>query len=163
MRFINWLKNLFKSKPTLKLVDPPKEEDDGPLWLRIAANELGNKEIYGNKDNPRIVEYHSATKLKATDDETPWCSSFVSWCLEKANIPSTKNAWARSYLAWGTKLDKPKYGCIVVFSRGKSSGHVAFYIGESKTTIKVLGGNQGDMVSVANYPKDRLLGYRWPV
>ena len=51
------------------------------LAYRIAQIQLGQKEIEGSKDNPKIVGYHKATTLVATDDETPWCSSFVNWCL----------------------------------------------------------------------------------
>ena len=29
-------------------------------------------------------------------------------------------------------------------------------------TIRVLGGNQGDKVSIENFPKSQVLGYRWP-
>lgn len=163
MKLIQWLKNLFTTKPKLKLVDPikPAPEVTKPKWYEIAEKEIGVREIYGNKDNPKIVEYHSVTKLKATDDETPWCSSFVSWCLEKSGVTSTKNAWARSYLTWGIKIDKPKLGCIVVFARGPSSGHVAFYHSETKTHINVLGGNQGNAVNISSYKKSDFLGYRW--
>ena len=32
--------------------------------------------------NRRIIEYHSTTTLRATDDETPRCSSFVKWVMK---------------------------------------------------------------------------------
>jgi lysozyme len=131
-------------------------------WFDIAKGEIGQKEISGSAHNKRILDYHAATSLKATNDETPWCSSFVSYCLEKAGIASTKNAWARSYLAWGKKIDVPVKGCIVVFSRGDSSGHVAFFESIDGNDIKVLGGNQGNEVCYDTYPKSRLLGYRLP-
>jgi len=61
---------------------------------------------------------------------------------------------------------KPTIGCVVVFWRGKRDGwhsHVGFYAGCAKNgDILVLGGNQGDGVSIRPYPADRLLGYRWP-
>ena len=47
----------------------------------------------------------------------------------------------------------------MIFTRD-GGGHVAFYVGETATQIKVLGGNQSNSVSVANYPKSRLLGFR---
>jgi hypothetical protein len=56
----------------------------------------------------------------------------------------------------------------VVFEREKIFGHVGFYIGETETEIKVLGGNQQDpatqlfQVSEKYYPKKALLGYRQP-
>lgn len=131
-------------------------------WLRIAETELNQSEIVGSKHNPRIVEYHSATTLKAKDDETAWCASFVCWVLEKAGYKSTDSAWARDYLNYGQKCD-PQYGCVVVFSRGSSSGHVGFYVKSEGDYIHVLGGNQSNQVNVSKYPKSRVLGYRWPV
>jgi len=164
---MNIFKKIFGKK---EKVQTPKSVPSIPLdtkivpipWLDIARAELGMKEISGSKHNKRILEYHAATTLKATDDETPWCSAFVSWCLEKAGIESTKNAWARSYLAWGQAVKVPSIGCIVVFSRGASSGHVAFYLGETESSIQCLGGNQNNSVCVSSYPKDRVLGYRLP-
>lgn len=43
-------------------------------------------------------------------------------------------------------------------------GHVGFYVGEDAKGYYVLGGNQGDKVSVVRIAKDRLLpnGIRWP-
>lgn len=152
-----------KSVPSIPSVEKPSIDIPSLFpWLELARKEIGTKEISGSKHNSRILEYHSATKLKATEDEVPWCSSFVSWCLEQSGIESTKNAWARSYLSWGQEIKTPAIGCIVVFSRGQGSGHVAFYLGESGSEIQCLGGNQGDKVCIASYPKSRVLGYRLP-
>lgn len=134
-------------------------------WMPIAAAEVGVKEFPGNGDNPRIVEYLKSTNLSApynADDETPWCSGFANWCVERSGFEGTDSAWARSWLNWGKKITTPRRGCIVVLKRDVSSGHVAFYIGETATQIKVLGGNQSNAVSIGNYPKSRLLGYRIP-
>lgn len=132
-------------------------------WLSIAKHELGVSE-YGEetKNNPRIIQYHDVTSLKARSDKTPWCASFVSWCLEQAGVKSARTARARNYLKWGMQITDPIPGCIAVFSRGKASGHVAFFIKEDGDSIIVLGGNQSDMVCERAYPKSRLLGYRWP-
>lgn len=132
-------------------------------WFEIAKLEVGQKEIAGSLHNNRIIEYHAATSLSATTDEVPWCSSFVSWCLEKSGIESARNAWARSYLNWGKKIDKPVLGCIAVFKRGADSGHVAFFVRENTSTITVLGGNQKNQVCEENYLKSNLLGYRMPL
>lgn len=132
-------------------------------WVRTAEDELGQSEIVGSKHNPRIVEYHATTTLKAKDDETAWCASFVCWVLEKSGFKSTKSAWARDFLNYGEKLDEPQYGCIVVFKRGTSSGHVGFWMGEKNGNVSVLGGNQNNKVSIKSYSKSDVLGYRWPV
>lgn len=152
-----------KSEAILKEVHKLDFEAEAPVpeWYKIAQGEIGQKEITGG-ENPRIIEYHKTTTLKATEDEVPWCSSFVSWCLEKSGVKSTKNAWARSYLNWGAKIEEPKLGCICVFSRGSSSGHVGFFVSQTKNNVMVLGGNQGNSVCLKEYPKSRLLGYRWP-
>lgn len=134
-------------------------------WMPIALAEVGVKEFPGNGDNPRIVEYLKSTNLSApfnSNDETHWCSGFVNWCVERSGFEGTDSAWARGWLNWGKKLTTPRRGCIVVFKREVNSGHVAFYIGETATQIKVLGGNQSNAVSISSYPKSRLLGYRVP-
>lgn len=133
-------------------------------WIEIAIMEIGQEEILGSKHNPRIVEYGKAVSLEVSDDETPWCSIFINWCMKQAGIEGTGKANARSWLAWGNLLEKPQSGCVVVFRRGNSrwKGHVGFYIDEDTTRIKVLGGNQRNSVSYKWYNKQDLLGYRWP-
>jgi uncharacterized protein (TIGR02594 family) len=136
-----------------------------PPWLEIAVKELLIKEYPGAPDHPRIVQYLKTTTLPSpydSNDETAWCSSFVNWCMEQASLKGTDNAMARSWQHWGKKLEKPQLGCVVVFKRppNPQSGHVAFYIGETPTDIKVLGGNQGDEVNVSLYSKERFLEYR---
>jgi len=136
-----------------------------PAWYEIAKNELGTQEIAGpDSHNPRIIAYHSATSLSAGEDEVPWCSSFVNWCMREAGVSRTNSAAARSWLKWGKKLSRPKEGCVVVFSRPGSSwsGHVGFFKRKEGSDILVLGGNQSNRVNYSSYSTSRLLGYRWP-
>jgi uncharacterized protein (TIGR02594 family) len=155
--FITWIKNLFR------IPQRQVTSEVLPAWYAIAVKEIGVKEIAGSKHNPRIIEYHSVTTLKSTSDEVAWCSAFVNWCLKKANVRGTNLANARSFLTWGKSVADPKKGDICVFWRGRVDswqGHVGFYAGETKTHIKVLGGNQGNEVSYKNYPKSQLLEFR---
>jgi uncharacterized protein (TIGR02594 family) len=140
------------------------ETPETPKWLEVAMKEIGVVEVPGPGDNPRVLEYHQATTLKATEDSVPWCSSFVNWCMKQSDIKGTGSAAARSWLSWGKKLDAPRNGCIAVLKRGNSptNGHVAFYVGEGGSTIRLLGGNQGDQVKVSAFPKTMVLSYRWP-
>lgn len=143
--------------------DPPKNEEI-PLWYQIATKELGVTEVRGG-ENKRILEYHSATSLKAREDEVSWCASFVSWVLLQAGCKSLKTAWARDYLSYGNKLSAPKKYCIMVFERNAPGGdsHVCFWTGEETSTgYKVLGGNQSNMVCIKEYLKKDLLGCVWP-
>ncbi|HET6230267.1 MAG TPA: TIGR02594 family protein [Longimicrobiaceae bacterium] len=133
-------------------------------WLSAAHGEIGVKEYEGAKNNPRIVEYAACTSLRATDDETAWCSSFVNWCMKQAGVKGSGEANARSWLGWGQEVSPPVHGCVVVFKRGTSptSGHVAFYLETQGDRISVLGGNQSNQVKVSTYPKADVLGYRLP-
>jgi len=136
-----------------------------PLWLEIAKKELGVKEVDGDGNNPRIIQYHAQTTLKATEDKISWCSSFVNWALYKAGIKGTQSAAARSWLNWGRELKVPRVGAVVVLWRGKKDswqGHVAFYVREDEKYYYLLGGNQNNEVNISPYLKSRVLGIRWP-
>jgi len=140
---------------------------DSAPWLRVAKRELSLdvKEIKGSNDNPRIIAYHATTSLSANDDETPWCSSFVNFCMEEAGIRGSDSAAARSWENWGKKLDKPNIGCVVVLERpagGPNAGHVGFYVGEKDNEIHLLGGNQGNKVCIAPFKNTRVITYRKP-
>jgi len=148
-------------------------DGNDPPWLRLAELELqaGVAEVDGPRSNARIDQYHAATHggPAAQDaDSVPWCSSFVCWCFEQSGVASTRFKAARSWLQWGRKLDTPQLGCVVVLWRESpklAKGHVGLYVGEDRggERVLLLGGNQGNRVSVRPYRADRVLGYRWPV
>lgn len=129
--------------------------------MEIATAEIGVKEIDGAGNNPRIIQYHTATALRAGSDSVPWCSSFVNWVLREAGVQGTGSAQARSFLKWGQECD-PAPGCVVILKRGNPpNGHVGFYVRHlGADYIKVLGGNQSDCVKVSNYKVADVLGYR---
>lgn len=133
-------------------------------FLQTAFSEMHIREVKGKNHNPRILQYHAATSLKASADEIPWCSAFANWVVQKCGLQGTNSALARSWESWGETLKKPVPGCLVVLSRGQDPrfGHVGFYLYETKKTIAILGGNQKDSVSIAYYDKSRLVGYRGP-
>jgi len=130
--------------------------------FEIAKGEIGTEEIEGPEAEDRIIEYHAHTTLKATSDEVSWCSSFVNFCVDKSGGKGTHSAAARSWLQWGQEIEDPEEGCIVVLKRGKEpwQGHVGFYAGENKELVRVLGGNQKNMVCYSWFPKTQVLGYR---
>lgn len=135
----------------------------GRHWFPIALGELGVREVAGDGDNPRVVEYHAATTLRSTQDETPWCSAFVNWCMSRAGVTPTGSAMARSWLAWGAAWSL-ETGAVAVLSRGTNpaQGHVGFVVGWDAESVWLLGGNQSDAVTVARFPLSRLLAVRWP-
>ena len=132
--------------------------------LKIAFSQLGVKEVEGASHNQTIVDYAKDSGFEwINDDETPWCSVFANWCALISNVERTHKANARSWIEIGTKTDNPKPGDVAIFKRGNSTwqGHVAFFLGfNAKGDVFVIGGNQGNQVSVATYPKSKLLGFR---
>lgn len=136
-----------------------------PSWLARARAELGIAEQPGAREEARILAmFRDSGHPDIRDDETAWCAAFVGACLERSGIVSTRSLRARSYLAWGTALAEPRLGAVAVLSRGRDPalGHVGFVVGWDAGTVSLLGGNQGDMVSIAALPLSRLVGYRWP-
>src|SRR5574342_929262 len=137
-------------------------------WLLAAFNELdlGVKEVPGPLSNERITEYLKSVGLTADDDKMSWCSAFVNWCLKKGGVTGTENPVARSFLKWGVPAnDPPRLGSVAVFWRQSPDswqGHVAFLIHEDPWLVTVLGGNQSNSVSIARYPRNQLLAFRWP-
>ena len=139
----------------------------------LARRYLGVEEIPGEEHHPLILWWHSLTTLKATADEVPWCSAFVNGIAWELDLPRTDSAAARSWLRVGKEipLDEAKPGFdIVVFKRGgggqpgpevlDAPGHVAFYSQHDNFFVDVLGGNQGNKVSISSYERGRILGVR---
>jgi uncharacterized protein (TIGR02594 family) len=140
---------------------------DAP-WLVVANYLKGVSEFAGAMTNPKIEEMFALSgSAWIHSDETPWCAAFVGACLRLSGYKSTNSLGARSYLNYGTPLEEPRPGCIVVFWRGDprdtSRGHVAFFDHVDDEHIYVLGGNQGNMVQVQQYPRARVLAFRQPV
>ena len=138
---------------------------DEACWLPHAWREFGESERPGARANPRIVAlFRDAGHPKVVRDEVAWCAAFCGACLERAGIRATRSLMARSYLTWGVPLSAPRMGAVAIFSRGADPalGHVGFWLGETDKDVVLLGGNQGNAVSVARYPKSRLLALRWP-
>ena len=132
----------------------------------LAREHLGLKEVSGPEHNEKIVAFfHDVGHDWVKDDETAWCAAFLGAMLHRAGLPHTGKLNARSYMNYGVEVDlkDAQPGDIVVFWRGSKNGwqgHVGFFVKETAQKIRVLGGNQTNMVNEADYGKDRLLGIR---
>ena len=133
-----------------------------PAWLGVARSLIGTAEIKGPRHNPTILGWINALGGWFTDDETPWCGTFVGECLREAWTGPLPQHWYRAlaWAEWGAPTT-PQVGAVAVFGR-TGGGHVGFLVGESATSFYVLGGNQGDRVSIAPIAKARLVACRWP-
>lgn len=135
------------------------ESLDFPNFIKTALKEVGTHEIKGIKNNPKVIEYHSATG-GYSNDEVPWCGSFISWCLKQNNIPRVKiGERALSWLNFGIS-STPMLGAIAVKTR-KGGGHVCFVLGRNKEgDLYCLGGNQNDEVNISLYKKEVFTDFR---
>lgn len=135
-------------------------------WIAEARKHIGIKEIPGPRSNSWILNlwFSLAPWLGRPDDSAvSWCGAYIRYCLQACKLSYPKEWYrAKAYLDLPVKLDKPAYGCIVVFDRA-GGGHVGFVVGVDRfDNLMVLGGNQGDCVCIKPFSRDRVVGYRWP-
>lgn len=132
-------------------------------WVEAARKSIGLKEIPGKEHASEIVRMLITLKAWWRDDETPWCGVFIAHCMKEALLPyPSKYYRALEWNSYGIKLDRPAYGCIVVFSR-TGGGHVGIVVGkDEKGRLMVLGGNQSNQVSIAPFDRARATGFRYP-
>ena len=142
-------------------VPPPSGEGMTPYeWVR---GELGQKEIYGSKDNPRIRWYHTASGNighKEYPDETPWCSSILNKAADECGYYKTDNALASSWRRYNVDAGSDvKQGDIVVIDGHVTLADKPFH--KSKDNYFYgLGGNQSNMVKVSKYATSRIKAVR---
>ncbi len=130
------------------------------------AKECVGVSEWANGSNPEVERMFAEAGHPGQLDSVPWCAAFVGAMLKRAGIKGTGKLNARSYLDWGTPVDRKNAqpGDVVVFKRGNSSwqGHVAFFVKDRGALIDVLGGNQSNAVNVKGYQAAALLGIRRP-
>lgn len=128
---------------------------------------LGVRETPGGASNPVILGW--ASEIGVADvyrrDDVPWCGLFAGVVVKRSGWPVVSGPlWARNWTRFGQPSPggRPGLGDVLAFSRG-TGGHVGFYVAEDADAFHVLGGNQGDAVSIARIEKRRLLGARRPL
>lgn len=139
----------------------------------LAERFLGTEELAGSADNPQIMAMLNLDASWPEGDEVPWCSGFVNWVCWLLRLPRTKSLLARSWLTVGSDipLDSAQPGFdVVVLKRGKdpqpgpedttAPGHVGFYWRHDGYFVELLGGNQGNKVSIASFERSRILSVR---
>lgn len=127
----------------------------------LAAKQLGMNE---RDQQAALTEYMANGGVNLDPAVTAWCAAYVNATLAQSGMKGTGSNMARSFLDWGAEVNEPQKGDLAIFSRGDPNGpygHVGFFDGyNADGTIRVLGGNQGDSVSIASYSPDDLLGFR---
>jgi len=151
----------------------------------IAERFIGTEEITGQLDNPQVLAMLRLDASWPENDEVPWCSAFANYIAWLLRLPRSKSLRARSWLKVGKpvaltatgggvglhQLENARVGFdVVILARGTgpqpgpqvidAPGHVGFYAGHAGDLIEILGGNQGNQVSIARYSRSRILGVR---
>lgn len=133
---------------------------------QLAHRYIGVKERKGDLHHPLIQWWLSLCHYDLdVADEIPWCSAFVNGIAWEFDLPRTSSAAARSWLRLPTAVqlaDAIVGFDVVILERAGSptAGHVGLYGGHSLQTVMLLGGNQGDAVTVQAFDRARVLGVR---
>lgn len=130
-------------------------------FIQVALTQMNQREIPGSQHNPQILKYHQTCSLKASSDEVPWCSSFANWTVLSTGLLGTGDARAISWESWGEECLHFFPGCLVVLRRGSGwQRHIGFGMYQTPKSVALIGGNQGDRVSIATFPKVRISAIR---
>jgi uncharacterized protein (TIGR02594 family) len=135
-----------------------------PRWLTFARSQIGVREIPGPRHSSTIMGWLRKLKSWVKDDETAWCGAFAAIVMQEAGLSiPTEYLRARAWADWEANLRSTHVapGAVLVFAR-EGGGHVGFYVGEDETAFHVLGGNQGNAVSITRIAKARCIAIRWP-
>jgi len=130
----------------------------------VARKELGTYE-WAEGSNPKVDAYFDEVGYPAFNDDTAWCAAFVGAILGRCGVRGTRSLAARSYLAWGQKVQEHEIqpGDVVVSWRvapDSWQGHVEIATEWRGSTLWTVGGNESDAVREAPYDFDRFLGAR---
>ena len=139
-------------------------EPNLPLIAK-ALQFYGINEIAGDKHNPVIMGWakelgpYLGAAYKA--DETPWCGVFMGIvALRSGQIPPKICIRAKEWGNFGKPKKIPQLSDVLVFTRNGGGGHVGLYVAEDEHCFHVLGGNQGDAVSIVRIGKNRIVAAR---
>lgn len=136
-------------------------------WMTYARSLIGVREVPGAGNSATIMGWAKRLGAKVLGityaaDSVPWCGLFAAHVMAHVGIvPPPVAVRASEWGKWGRGLLNPRPGCILTFTR-EGGGHVGFFAGHDETSFHVLGGNQGDAVSIVRIAKSRLSEMRWP-
>ena len=133
----------------------PHDQREAP-WMAVAFEEGDTRWKWGRvKEGDGGINYHKKTGINMSSmvgNSNPWCASFINYCLKESGYSTSGSASSQSFSKNKSfiKVSQPIYGAIVVLrKKGSWTGHVAFiYCFFEDGEIGVLGGNQGDSVTI---------------
>lgn len=160
--------------------DPSRASPTGiPPWLTLARSLVGT---HATNDNAVIIAWPSAIAAKFPDmadycaryvhDSIPWCGLTVAYVLAMSGVrpqygatDTDKFLWADAWRQFGTAVDTPQPGDILVFKWAGGGEHVTLYDHEEDDDYyHCTGGNQGSghVVSTEAMPMANCIAIRRP-
>jgi len=143
-----------------------------PRHIQAALGFMNTAEITGPKSNETILKWAKDIGIGDiyTNDDIAWCGLFFATCMKLADrpvpVPKDKYDYLRALkyktLWQAVQPSTEGLGDILIFQR-EGGGHIGFYVAESPTTYSVLGGNQGNRVSIVEIAKSRCVAIRRPL
>ncbi len=146
-----------------------------PRHMTIAYELIGTKEIVGSKHSPIILGWAKELGLGDiyTNDELAWCGLFFAYVMMKADrkveLPTKDKydylrALRYQFMPNVTEVAKGDecVGDILIFQRPEG-GHIGFCVSMSDKAYSVLGGNQGNQVSIVDIAKERCVKRLRPI
>lgn len=140
----------------------------------LAQRFIGTTEIAGAASNPQILAMLKLDESWPEGDHVPWCSAFINYIAWLLRLPRSKSLRARSWLLVGIPISSVEYAesgfDVVILKRGsgvqpgsdviEAPGHVGFFAGAEGDKVILLGGNQGDQISLQRFSQADILGIR---
>ena len=109
----------------------------------IYLSQIGVREATGKNDGPEVEMYLRSVKL---GKGYPWCSAFVAWSLDEAEIPHRINAWSptaenrNNFVYQNKRFSKDaKAGDVftIWYNNLKRIGHTGFYHDRQNESIVI--------------------------
>lgn len=141
-------------------VQPPAETM--PPWMAEMHRRMGLHEV---QHKARLIDFLKIGRSLGDPATLPWCGDAVESCIAKV-LPGeplpTNPFWAQGWASFGIDVKAPLVGSIGVIRWSASSGHVGFVAGVDGGKVVLLGGNQSNAITLASFPRDKFMAFRWP-
>lgn len=141
----------------IELPDNQRIYDRARKWLGVA-------EYPGPKSNPEIAKFFDLAPdwLDQDDSTTAWCGLFRGYVghVTMTGLPR-EHYRARRWMEWGeaVTLAQAVRGDTVITQRS-GGHHVALFDRMEGHVVYLLGGNQGNKVSIAAFSSGVIIGVR---
>lgn len=145
---------------TTTVSEPPAEKM--PPWMAEMHRRMGLHEV---RDKSKLIEFLKIGKFLGDPSRLPWCGDMVESCIAKV-LPAeplpANPFFAQAWKTFGIDAKAPLVGAVGVIKWSASSGHVGFVAGVEGGKVVLLGGNQSNAITLASFPREKFIAFRWP-